>query len=207
MIDYTELRARLLGMSPDDAVACCRAELPGLWIAEYRTWTTDSNIHQIDIGSHTFLLDFTSEWATAQNDDQDPVCQEDRVVVAYGRSTTPAIHRDGGRMQGYLGPTGEIFGDGYDKGHFIAHSMGGDDLDTINWFAQERRLNRGWSAEGKLYRSLEEYCSRVPGTFFFSRPIYRDLSSRPIFLEVGLLRENAMEVHLFDNRLRTPPLE
>lgn len=193
MADYTEVRSLLVGLDTEAAVACCRAELPVLWMEEYESRVADSNIHQIDIGSHAFLFDFTS--ALGGGD-----LQEDRVVAAYGCSTAPADRRDASRMRGYLGPTAAIYGDGTDKGHFIAHSMGGDDLDTINWFPQERRLNRGWSEEGRLYRSLEGYCSRAPGTFFFSRPIYQDLSVRPAFLEVGLLRQGALEVHLFDNR-------
>lgn len=195
MIDYTRLQSSLSGMASKEAAAHCDGELPRLWMAEYRSWVSRSNIHQMTIGSHTFLFDFTSEFSDGCDD-----VQEDRVVAAYGCSTPPVERRDASRMKGYLGPTGKIYGAGYDKGHFIAHSMGGDDLDSINWFPQERCLNQGKSEEGRLYRSLEAYCARTPGTFFFSRPIYEDISVRPVVLEIGLLRERTFEIYRFDNR-------
>jgi hypothetical protein len=58
----------------------------------------------------------------------------------------------------------------------------------INVFVQRRDLNRGWSAEGKLYRSMEKFCLEHPGTFFFHRPFYNDCTSRPCALEFGVLK-------------------
>ncbi len=195
MADYSGLQSGLSGMSPETAIAQCRAELPRLWIDEYESWVTRSNIQRISIGSHTFLFDFKSEFS-----DGDDGVQEDRVVAAYGCSTPPANRKDAARMKGYLGLSGKIYGAGYDKGHFIAHSMGGDDLDSINWFPQERRLNQGKSEAGRLYRSLEAYCAKTPGTFFFSRPIYQGTTVKPALIEVGLLREGMLEIYQFDNR-------
>ena len=43
-----------------------------------------------------------------------------------------------------------------DKGHFIAHAIGGG-LD-MNIFSQARDLNRGISEQGKVYRLMERYC-------------------------------------------------
>lgn len=102
--------------------------------------------------------------------------------------------------RGYLGKTGEVFGEGYDKGHFIAHSAGGDVLDSVAWFPQERRLNRRWSAPGNRYRKMETYCANNPGTFMFSRPIYHDRTFWPSCLEFGILRSGILEVEVFDNR-------
>lgn len=198
MTDYAPLQSRLTGMAPEEAVAVCMAELPSLWMDDYESWVVDSNVHRIEIGSHFALFDFTSEFGPGA--EGEPEIQEDRIVAMFGRSTAPQEPRDASRMRGYIDQTGLIYGEGYDKGHFIAHSMGGDDLDAINWFPQETRLNRGWSEEGKLYRSLEAYCARMPGTFFFSRPLYEGMSVWPSILEVGLLRDGALEIHRFDNR-------
>jgi hypothetical protein len=67
-------------------------------------------------------------------------------------------------------------------------------------FSQERRLNRGWSPQGKLYRQMETYCYEQPGTFCFSRPVYADGSSVPRWLEFGLLKsDQTLWVEVFDN--------
>lgn len=76
-------------------------------------------------------------------------------------------------------------GDGQDVGHFVAHSTGGPP--DINLFYQDSRLNRGWSAEGKVYRLMEKYAADHPGTFYFSRPVYEGESTVPRFLELGIL--------------------
>ena len=62
---------------------------------------------------------------------------------------------------------------------------GGQD---VNVFSQERRLNRGRSPQGKIYRQMETYCYEQPGTFCFSRPIYVDGLNIPRWLEFGLLK-------------------
>jgi hypothetical protein len=76
----------------------------------------------------------------------------------------------------------------YDIGHFLPHSAGGPK--DINLFVQERSLNRGWSEEGKRYRWLENMVFSNPGTFFFVRPVYGDLSPIPRYLEWGALLDD-----------------
>ena len=79
-----------------------------------------------------------------------------------------------------------------------SHCIGGG-LD-VNLFSQERRLNRGWSPQGKTYRQMETYCYEQPGTFCFSRPIYVDGSSVPRWLEFGLLKtDQTLWVETFEN--------
>ena len=78
----------------------------------------------------------------------------------------------------------------YDIGHFLPHSAGGPP--DINFFIQERRLNRGWSAQGKRYRWLENMVFSHPGTYFFVRPVYGDLSSIPMYLEWGALLDEIL---------------
>jgi len=123
---------------------------------------------------------------------------EDRVVGVLGVSARAEEGRDASRMRGWVGPTEELVGTERDKGHFMAHSIGGG-LD-VNVFSQDRRLNRGWSSQGKLYRQMETYCYEQPGTFCFSRPIYADGSSVPRWLEFGLLKsDQTLWVEVFDN--------
>ena len=127
-----------------------------------------------------FLFDLT----LAKYDKNDPNRPDDRVVAAYGRSRRPEEKRDASRIRGF-GNIGDPSRGPMDKGHLAAHGMGGA-LD-INIFPQRREVNRGWSAEGRLYRKMERYASEHPGTFMFSRPIYGDDSWTPHALEYGLL--------------------
>jgi hypothetical protein len=67
------------------------------------------------------------------------------------------------------------------KGHFIAHGIGGP-MD-VNMFIQRHNDNRGADKHsvpknGKLY-------VETPGTFLFSRPIYQDYPFVPKYLEFG----------------------
>ena len=82
-----------------------------------------------------------------------------RIVAVFGKSSPQRKKRDDYRLRGWVGPTEKIFGEKWDKGHYIAHSIGGAvDQMELNVFKQKRELNRGWSVEGKLYRKMEEYC-------------------------------------------------
>ena len=130
----------------------------------------------------------------------------ERVVFAYAVSTPALTRRDGSRIKGFpninasvkatLGNAAFIA----DKGHFLGHASGGQ-LD-INLFPHRRELNRGWSAEGKVFRTLEKYVADNPGTFFYHRPIYDDDSWIPATLEYGVLKENKVWcVETFANKL------
>lgn len=68
---------------------------------------------------------------------------EARLVAALGRSEPRKAMRDDYRLKGWVGATERMFGRGWDKGHFIAHSIGGavDGLEA-NVFIQRRDLNR-----------------------------------------------------------------
>jgi hypothetical protein len=123
---------------------------------------------------------------------------EDRVVAVLGTSARAEEKRDTSRSRGWVGPTEELLGTERDRGHYIAHCIGGG-LD-VNVFSQERCLNRGRSPQGKIYRQMESYCYEQPGTFCFSRPIYSDGSSVPRWLEFGVLRgDQTLWVEVFDN--------
>lgn len=197
VIDYSEVCARVAGMPSEAAVGVAVLALDPLWCGEYKRLFHPSNISEITLGNFVFLFDFTSGLVGETIHG----VQVDRVVATYGRSTLPAKSRDDSRMKRYIGPSSKIFGPGYDKGHFIAHSMGGDIHDSINWFPQEKRLNRGWSEQGRAYREIEKFCARNPGTFVFSRPVYDDLSSCPSALDVGVFRAGELQIRTFDNRV------
>ncbi len=125
---------------------------------------------------------------------------QDRVVAVIGTSSRAEEMRDAGRLRSWAGPTEELVSGERDKGHFMAHCIGGG-LD-VNVFSQQRRLNRGWSPQGRIYRQMENYCYEQPGTFCFSRPIYADGSSVPRWLEFGLLKlktDQTLWVEVFDN--------
>jgi hypothetical protein len=94
-----------------------------------------------------------------------------------------------------------MFAREWDKGHFIAHSIGGA-LDgwELNVFVQRRELNRGWSEAGARFRDMEDYCANA-GTFCFSRPLYADPTAKPAFVEFGVLKSDGqLCVECFDNR-------
>ncbi|MEI6195704.1 MAG: hypothetical protein WCS42_15395 [Verrucomicrobiota bacterium] len=126
---------------------------------------------------------------------------EPRLVGVLGCSSPQKIRRDDYRLKGWVGPTEKFFGRLWDKGHFIAHSVGGAvDGTEINVFIQKRSLNRGWSDEGKRFRQMERFCAMNPGTFCFSRPMYFDQTAKPVFVEFGVLKTSKhLWVECFDN--------
>jgi len=176
----------------EDLAAYLDEELPYRWTEQYRAMIEHEpyilNVH--DRGFN-FLFDLT----LANYDKNDPNRPDDRVVAAYGRSKAAESKRDASRIRGF----GTLRGTrgARDKGHFMAHSIGGS-LD-INIFPQHPDVNRG-RGEWKRYREMERYAARHPGTFVFSRPIYLDSGWVPDALEYGiLLREPRFWVERFPN--------
>lgn len=112
-----------------------------------------------------------------------------RLVAVHGVSAPQPRRRDDEPLRGWVGPTETMFGRRWDKGHFIAHSMGGAVHGVeASVFIQRRDLNRGWSEPGKRFRAIEKYCVEHAGTFCFSRPIYADEAAKPNSVEFGALR-------------------
>jgi len=201
-ISYTEVLAKTVGASYEEAVAVLREELPSLWRDAYRTYSNrPTDLVSIERGGFEFLFDDYTGLEARGVVPYDPH-HESRVVAVYGCSAPPRLKRDDHRLRGWVGATEGMFGTGWDKGHFIAHSIGGAVLGSeLNVFVQRRALNRGWSTEGKRFRAMEAYCASHPGTFCFARPIYTDGSAQPTFVEFGLLRgDGELWVDSFDNR-------
>lgn len=83
-----------------------------------------------------------------------------------------------------------------DKGHFIAHTIGGavDGLEA-NVFLQRRSVNRG------AYRQMERCCAAHAGVLCFSRPIYDDPTAVPAAIEIGVLKPDVTWwIQRFPNR-------
>lgn len=162
-----------------------RRELPYLWQDAYLAMTPRAtNIVILTHGTFDYVYD---DYATLESTGAVEVdaVTESRLVGAVGVSQPNPANRshDDSRLRGWIGPTSERFGNDWDKGHFIAHSIGGavDGLEA-NVFQQLRKINRG------RYREMEKFCAANPGTFCFSRPLYRDPSSCPAQVEFGVLR-------------------
>ncbi|WP_345211018.1 DNA/RNA non-specific endonuclease [Mucilaginibacter gynuensis] len=123
-----------------------------------------------------------------------------RVAFVFGKSTSSTSLRNQGRMRQFLG----AFKDqpeyvGYDKGHFIAHSIDGQ-IDQ-NLYPQLKELNRGLSPQGKLFRSMERYLLKNEGLFYFVRPVYNDLTWIPDQIDFGIFtKQRGLILNRFNNR-------
>ena len=193
-IDYVGVLGSAGPEDLDELVKFLLEELPARWCDEYRAMVRHQPyILDVPDRGFNFLFDLT----LANHDKDDPDRPDDRVVAAYGLSKAPETGRDASRIRGF-GTIGGLARGRMDKGHLMAHSMGGS-LD-INIFPQRPEVNRGRSARGRVYRSMERYAATHPGTFVFSRPIYADDTWVPHALEYGvLLPEPRFWVERFPN--------
>jgi hypothetical protein len=202
MIDYQFILAEA-GKHPDKTItAYLIEELPYRWCDVYKKMSPrQTNILRIQHNNFTYIYDAYS-WLEVEGIVPFDPNKESRLVAVIGQSDPSKKARDDYRLKGWVGPTEKTYGRRWDKGHFIANSMGGAvDRLECNVFVQRRDLNRGWSAEGKRYREMEKYCVVHPGTFCFSRPLYADETSRPAFLEFGILKpDGELWVGCFDNQ-------
>jgi hypothetical protein len=177
-INYAALMSALADKSEAEVKAALAEALPDLWCESYAEMSSGPvAIVEITLDSYRFLFDQTRE----------------RVVVAYGLSAPNPEARDSSRMQGWLGKISDRFHGRGDKGHIMSHRQGGG-LD-INLFPQRADVNRGRSAEGKVYRALERYCATHPDTFCFSRLLYPDQGWVPDEIEYGVLK-GARQFHV-----------
>jgi len=175
--------------NPKGSLRLCRKRVPAAlsdwdevvdrFIADYESRFDQTEISTINVDSAYFLFDHGF----------------DRVVLAYAMSTLQLTRRDSTRMRGFPNvnfSVRRVMGDAAfmaDKGHYLGHASGG--ILDINLFPQRRELNRGWSEEGKRFRSMERYVAEHPGAFFYHRPIYDDESWIPASLEYAVLKDGA----------------
>ncbi len=182
------------------AIEYLAQELKYKFLTEYRDATPHPiTAVEIVLDSFTYTFDDYGQSCFELADDGKPI--DGRLIAAFGTSKPDMGMREVSRLRSWIGATERYLGRGQDKGHFIAHTIGGRvDGFEINLFSQLRHINRGWSAQGKIYRQMERYCAGNPGTFCFSRPFYSDQTCRPTALEFGiLLPEKTLWVEQFDN--------
>jgi hypothetical protein len=199
---YNDLLKTLESNSIDDTIQLLINHLPYIWIGDYELRSNRlTDIRTIKYGSFHYIFDDYNSFESKGIIPCDSEA-EGRTVGVIGISSPQKKKRDDYRLKGWIGKTEQVFGREWDKGHFIAHSLGGAvDSIEVNVFPQKRDLNRGWSDRGKIFRRMENYCFENIGTLCFNRPIYLHKDSRPDFLEFGLLnRERQFWVEIFDNR-------
>lgn len=162
-----------------------RQELPLCWQDRYLLMTErPSEILVFSYGAFDYICDVYQ-----QSEPYDVVSTklpvEARLVAAIGTSSPKSKKRDDSRRRGLTlsampGPEAM-----WDKGHYIAHAIGGTvDGNEANVFLQLRSVNRG------RYRTMEAYCQANAGVTCFSRPIYTDTSAHPTRIEFGVLKTN-----------------
>lgn len=199
IVEYATLLDHILGSGCKDSFKELVEALEGEWLHHYKKMTPRiTNICGQDINGFEYVYD---DHASLENTGQVPMSDmsESRVVYVHGKTQPSTGGRNVSRQKGWVGPTETYLGMDTDKGHFMAHSIGGG-LE-INIFAQDRATNRGWSQRGRTYRKMEQYCAVNPGTYCFSRPIYEDLTSRPRAFDFGVLVSlEHLWVERFENR-------
>lgn len=164
------------------------------WSEEYRK--TFPHFGEITL-SHYHQFAFTIDHEVAAG----PETPETRVICFFGISNNDIDTKNRQRMRSYWSTKdlSELIGKPYDRGHYMAHGFGGP-ID-VNLFPQRRDINRPWSPAGKRYCAMESYVRKNPGTFVFSRPIYKDLTIVPHELEYGYFdKDFKLITEVFPNR-------
>jgi hypothetical protein len=205
-VDYQALVEDILNEIGDcplqELIEVLKQELPYIWRDCYKEMMPRRmDITQMQYEQFNYIYDWhTTNEPTVQTSFL-PI-SEARLVAVIGQSQPKKTKRDDFRLRGWVGKTGVNFGKRWDKGHFIAHSIGGVVFGLeMNVYVKRRDFNRGWSEAGKRFRAMERFCVTNPGTLCFSRPIYTDQTARPAFLEFGILKpDREFLVECFDNR-------
>src|SRR5262245_59897970 len=132
-----------------------------IWLEDYQRSTRNADIVQTNVDNFDYLFDIKHE----------------RLIAAWGISRgRHGAARDKSRMAGH--PLGA--GDGYHRGHAIAHTLGG--TTDINLVPQLGSLNIG------AFRELERLAVATPGALYFSYWSYdRPDSQKPVAVQQGLL--------------------
>lgn len=193
---YADLLGDPTGVQIEKVIAYLAHELPYFWLDEYLAMTAwTPNVQRVRNGSFEYIFDAISDSRPGDS------TVHDRLIGAIGITARPTRRREKSRIRGWIGKTEAIAGSAYDKGHFIAHSIGGTvDGSELNLFWQQRAFNRGRSVEGKAFRNMERYAAGHEGTLCFNRPIYSDDYSVPASIEYGILKPgNELWVHRFRN--------
>jgi hypothetical protein len=197
-IVYRWLRRSARAGSICELIADLRLRLPAQWQRVYTAAASHApNIIHVEYGTFDYICDSYSGMEGLGEVALDQRVR-DRVVGVLGISLPMRGRRRGSLPKDWVEHPEECDISGRDKGHYIAHAIGGG-LD-MNIFSQVRGLNRGISEQGKVYRLMERYCYDNAGTFCFSHPVYDDATSIPRWVEFGLLRDDgSLWVEVFEN--------
>ena len=192
-IDYESLAAAHLNRGTRGADAFAR-EVVAQWIDRYRAATSWSpEVVEIALGSLVYLFDEApSQCADGTQ------ASDDRVVGVWGRAAAAPRPRDRARQRGFLPDSRHRSRTGFDRGHFVAHSLGGGM--NMNFFPQAADLNRGRSPAGRRWRQLERRAAARPGAMVFVRPVYDSDTWLPRWVDFGVVVGDELDVETFDNR-------
>ena len=156
-IDYTSLLAGVLESNYEATLAAFTQAIINAWLDEYDALTKNENdIVKFTADGFSFLYDLNeSDYAT---EFIPGVSRETRIVAAYGITQNKEIKRNASRQQAYIGGFKSMPRYiGFDKGHFIAHSIGG--MLEQNLFPQRSDVNRGISDDGKKWIKVVKFCA------------------------------------------------
>jgi hypothetical protein len=195
--EYYRILSELPSTDYEKSVAYLRKELSIYLTEHYESLFENADVrHFNDNVNRNYMLyfDCTDDYST------DVYSRAARVVFIFAKSALNASKRNTYRLSQYAGSFKGIPQlEGYDKGHFVAHCNNGQ-LDQ-NIYPQLKELNRGLSPQGKLFRSMERYCQNNPGVFYFTRPIYSDLTCIPDKIDFGIFtKQFGLLLNRFDNR-------
>ncbi len=158
-------------------------KFPTIWIDEYELMTQRSNeIIELSDNHFQFLFDYNYE----------------RVICSFGKTRPTDNRRDKKRQSGFI-PGFTKYYKNKDRGHFLSHCQGGG-MD-INFFPQDKEINRGWNDAGKIYRQMERFCAKNSGVFCFARPLYHIENTGwiPQQIEYGIIVDRTCLAVVFPN--------
>lgn len=188
-VDYERLVRDLVPFAAADV----GATLFGAVAERYEDQFPDCSLVQFEQSGAAYLFDLASAVGAEQ---------EDRTVAAWIMTPPTVGKRDVSYQRGFPLPP-DPDGTSVDRGHLIPHLAGGEFGPNI--FRQHRALNRGWSDQGKRFRTLEREAAATPGTFYFGHLLYEDDTAYPTEIEIGLRRGQTLHVERFRNRFPHQP--
>jgi len=185
-VDYDALVNPRPSLHYDELVENLRSTLTPLWQRAYRKMAqSPTSIHPFSQHGFDFLFDRASELRSKGVVSGDKAV-EDRIIVAYGRSTETAT--ENGCNKHLLGAAGKQFGEKPERSYLPGGVLGGSF--DISLYPQYRDLDRERSSDCREYRAMKKYCCEHVGTFCFTRLIYTSRSWRPTAIEHGLLKDD-----------------
>jgi len=159
---------------------------------------TPTNIHRFSDRGINIMFDHASE-LVGRGVLSEERAVEDRIVVAFGRTSVANSRPSNPEAHGLLGPFSQMFGGNASEERMMGRVLGGGC--TLNLFPLRRDLACERSADGRTFRAMERYCVEHPGMFCFSRPMYNSRSWWPSAVEHGVLRsDRTLWVREFENR-------